>query len=187
MFRGDEPTADPVEGTVPLRRLACGSVLDGSPEIVVRPGQVSTYPEHSAVGRVPDQRPSVSLRRPAAHMDRWASAIRTGPRSTAQFGIHSVMVVPVRARGATLGIAVFVRHRRPEPFEDDDLVLAEEIVARAAVCIDNARRYTREHATALALQRSLLPRRLPGRRPSRWPPGTCPRAPASPWAATGST
>ena len=34
-------------------------------------------------------------------------------------------------------------------------------MARAAVCIDNARRYSREHATALALQRSLLPRRLP--------------------------
>jgi serine phosphatase RsbU (regulator of sigma subunit)/anti-sigma regulatory factor (Ser/Thr protein kinase) len=70
-------------------------------------------------------------------------------------------MVPIRARGATLGIALFVRHQRPEPFQDDDLVLAEEIVARAAVCIDNARRYSREHATALALQRSLLPRHLP--------------------------
>jgi serine phosphatase RsbU (regulator of sigma subunit) len=75
--------------------------------------------------------------------------------------IHSMMVVPVRARGATLGIATFMRHRRPEPFVDDDLVLAEEIVARAAVCIDNARRYTREHATALALQHSLLQQRQP--------------------------
>ncbi len=40
-------------------------------------------------------------------------------------------------------------------------MLAEEIVARAAVCIDNARRYTREHATALTLQHSLLQRRQP--------------------------
>ncbi len=34
-------------------------------------------------------------------------------------------------------------------------------MARAAVSIDNARRYTREHAVAVTLQRSLLPRALP--------------------------
>ena len=36
----------------------------------------------------------------------------------------------------------------PHPFEQDDLVLAEELAARAAVCVDNARRYTRERSTA---------------------------------------
>ncbi|MFF5185700.1 PP2C family protein-serine/threonine phosphatase [Streptomyces sp. NPDC000345] len=61
----------------------------------------------------------------------------------------------------TLGLAQFIRHRTAEPFNDDDLVLAEEIVARAAVSVDNARRYTRERRTALALQRSLLPERPP--------------------------
>jgi serine phosphatase RsbU (regulator of sigma subunit) len=71
------------------------------------------------------------------------------------------MAVPIRSRGAVLGVASFVRHQRSGAFEGDDLVLAEEIVARAAVCIDNARRYTREHATALALQHSLLPRHQP--------------------------
>jgi serine phosphatase RsbU (regulator of sigma subunit)/anti-sigma regulatory factor (Ser/Thr protein kinase) len=50
---------------------------------------------------------------------------------------------------------------KPEPFEDDDLSLASELAARAAVSIDNARRYTREHGMAVALQRSLLPRTLP--------------------------
>ena len=71
------------------------------------------------------------------------------------------MAVPLSARGAILGVAIFVRHQRPEPFDADDLALAGEIVGRAAVCIDNARRYTREHATALALQRSLLQQRPP--------------------------
>ena len=33
-----------------------------------------------------------------------------------------------------------------------------ELASRAAVCVDNARRYTRERITALTLQRSLLPR-----------------------------
>ncbi|WP_239396241.1 SpoIIE family protein phosphatase [Frankia sp. CiP3] len=76
-------------------------------------------------------------------------------------GIHSLMTVPLRARGDTLGVASFYRCARAGAFEEDDLSLAEELVARAAVCIDNARRYTHEHGLALALQRSLLPRGLP--------------------------
>ncbi|MFB7294015.1 SpoIIE family protein phosphatase, partial [Actinacidiphila glaucinigra] len=60
-------------------------------------------------------------------------------------------------RGTTLGAATFGRSRNPTPFQPDDLVLAEELAAHAAVCIDNARRFTHEHAAALALQRSLLP------------------------------
>lgn len=75
--------------------------------------------------------------------------------------IHSVLMVPVRARGVTLGLVHFLRHRTAEPFSEDDLLLAEEIVARAAVSVDNARRYTHERRTALTLQRSLLPERPP--------------------------
>jgi serine phosphatase RsbU (regulator of sigma subunit)/anti-sigma regulatory factor (Ser/Thr protein kinase) len=71
------------------------------------------------------------------------------------------MAVPLRARGTTLGVAVFVRHQHAESFGEDDLLLAEEITARAAVSIDNAYRYTRERSTAETLQRSLLPQRLP--------------------------
>jgi serine phosphatase RsbU (regulator of sigma subunit)/anti-sigma regulatory factor (Ser/Thr protein kinase) len=72
-----------------------------------------------------------------------------------------MMVVPLRARGTALGLAIFCRHRTADPFGEDDLWLAEELAARSAVCVDNARRYTRERATALALQRSLLPRHTP--------------------------
>ncbi|MFF3458810.1 SpoIIE family protein phosphatase [Streptomyces sp. NPDC002730] len=79
----------------------------------------------------------------------------------ADYGIHSMIAVPLRARGVILGVAMFWRSEKPEPFEDEDLSLAEELVARAAVSIDNARRYSREHTMAVALQRSLLPRGLP--------------------------
>ncbi|WP_237703047.1 SpoIIE family protein phosphatase [Candidatus Protofrankia datiscae] len=68
-------------------------------------------------------------------------------------------MVPLLARGTTLGLAVFLRHRTPDLFDTDDLLLAEEITARAALCIDNARRYTHERNTVLALQRSMLPQR----------------------------
>ncbi|MER5910405.1 ATP-binding SpoIIE family protein phosphatase [Streptomyces sp. NPDC001982] len=48
------------------------------------------------------------------------------------------------------------------PFEEDDLLLAEELVTWAALCLDNARQYARERTAALALQRNLLPHRASG-------------------------
>jgi PAS domain S-box-containing protein len=77
-------------------------------------------------------------------------------------GMHSLIIVPLRARGDVLGNAVFVRTEHPTPFTPEDLRLAEELAARAALSLDNARRYTRERAASLALQRHLLPRRLSG-------------------------
>ncbi|MFJ7586627.1 SpoIIE family protein phosphatase [Streptomyces sp. NPDC097617] len=75
--------------------------------------------------------------------------------------IHSLITVPLFARGAILGVASFYRSQSPAPYGDDDRSLAQELAARASLCIDNARRYTREHTLALSLQRSLLPRGLP--------------------------
>jgi serine phosphatase RsbU (regulator of sigma subunit) len=127
---------------------------------VIKPGQLTSYAEHSAVanslatGRPALYQSAEHIVTPLAAQDPAVSAL------TRQYGFHSLMVVPVRVRGATLGTTIFVRDRRPEPFDDDDLVLAEEITARAAICIDNARRYSRERDTAIALQRSLLGGRL---------------------------
>ncbi|GGT03658.1 SpoIIE family protein phosphatase [Streptomyces chromofuscus] len=75
---------------------------------------------------------------------------------------HAYLYVPVRARGITLGVVQFVRSGSPEPFDDEDVDLAEELAALAAVCVDNARRFTCERTAALTLQRSLLPRALAG-------------------------
>ncbi|MEU3305161.1 SpoIIE family protein phosphatase [Streptomyces sp. NPDC006678] len=77
-------------------------------------------------------------------------------------GMHSVMIVPIRAQHALLGVAVFARTKEPVPFQEVDLLLAEEFVGRAAVSLDNARRYCREETAALALQRNLLPQHLRG-------------------------
>ncbi|MFJ9552073.1 SpoIIE family protein phosphatase [Streptomyces erythrochromogenes] len=75
--------------------------------------------------------------------------------------VHSLIAVPLLARGVLLGIASFYRSQDPAPFGDDDRSLAQELAARAALCTDNARRFTRERTVALALQRSLLPQGLP--------------------------
>ncbi|MFJ1967757.1 SpoIIE family protein phosphatase [Streptomyces sp. NPDC087903] len=77
------------------------------------------------------------------------------------YGIHSLIAVPLRAGSQMLGVVSFWRSEKPEPFDAEERALAEELVTRAAVSIDNARRYTREHTMAVTLQRSLLPRSLP--------------------------
>ncbi|MET9048741.1 MULTISPECIES: SpoIIE family protein phosphatase [unclassified Streptomyces] len=77
-------------------------------------------------------------------------------------GMHSMMLVPIRVRRVLLGMALFIRTENPTPFQEDDVLLAEELVRRAAVALDNARQYCREQTAALALQHSLLPRRLSG-------------------------
>ncbi|WP_435190564.1 SpoIIE family protein phosphatase [Streptomyces sp. bgisy126] len=76
------------------------------------------------------------------------------------YGIHSLISAPLQARGVMLGVVDFWRSDNAS-FGPEDVAVAEELAARAAVSIDNARRYTREHTTATTLQRSLLPRVLP--------------------------
>ncbi|MER6061245.1 SpoIIE family protein phosphatase [Streptomyces sp. NPDC001792] len=75
--------------------------------------------------------------------------------------VHSLIAVPLVARGVVLGVAAFYRGRDPAPFGDDDRCLAHDLATRAALSIDNARRYTRERTMVLALQRSLLPQGQP--------------------------
>ncbi|MFI0722345.1 SpoIIE family protein phosphatase [Streptomyces sp. NPDC021224] len=71
--------------------------------------------------------------------------------------VQSTLVVPMVARDTVLGLVQFSRAKGSEPFAERDRMLAEELAARAAIFIDNARLYRREHERALILQRSLLP------------------------------
>ncbi|MGW0694927.1 SpoIIE family protein phosphatase [Streptomyces sp. NPDC002738] len=71
---------------------------------------------------------------------------------------HSVVMAPLSARGLLLGTVVVWRIEQPEAFGQEDADLLEAIASRAALSVDNARRYTREHRAAVALQQRLLPR-----------------------------
>ncbi|MCX5064072.1 MULTISPECIES: SpoIIE family protein phosphatase [unclassified Streptomyces] len=146
---------------IEMRRAAHGSVNPGTPEAVLKPGQLEVYPDGSpqADSLVAGRTIVASLSSGA--LDKWLSWHKTRAERVRDYGIHATMSVPIQARGLTLGVTVLTRFRRPDPFTADDVLLAEEITARAAVCIDNARRFSRERETALALQRSLLPRSLP--------------------------
>jgi PAS domain S-box-containing protein len=144
-----------------LRRVACQSVLPGCPEAVVRPGTVAAYPDTSAAAECLISGGPLIQQVTDQGLSTWEKQTPRRAEHMRRFGFHSVLAVPMRARGITLGVATFSRHRNPEPFEHDDLLLGQEITARAALSIDNARRFSRERDTALTLQSSLLPQRLP--------------------------
>ncbi|GAA0920651.1 SpoIIE family protein phosphatase [Streptomyces thermoalcalitolerans] len=148
---------DPEPGSV-LRRTAYGGVREDAPLHPVD-GRIRFAPSSPQAHSLRTRRPVLEPRLEAA-LDRRAQ----NPGSTEQVleaGPHSLIAVPVRAGNLLLGLVSFWRSPGKEPFDADELALAEELVARAAVSIDNARRYTREHGLAVALQRSLLPRSLP--------------------------
>ncbi|MEW2448190.1 SpoIIE family protein phosphatase [Streptomyces parvulus] len=85
-------------------------------------------------------------------------------RSLASGGLvldNTTLVVPLRAGNGLLGLVTFIRDAEQAAFDGGEVALADELVARTAVSIDNARRFTRERIAALALQRQLLPQQLP--------------------------
>ncbi|MFD5034229.1 SpoIIE family protein phosphatase [Streptomyces sp. NPDC058220] len=137
-------------GSARLRRVAFASAVSDAP--LTGPGDPGdgeyVPPEVGAVHRFPFSSPS-------------ASALRTGrvqsiPGEAGSL-VQSTLAVPMVAHDTVIGLVQFSRTKGSEPFGERDRALAVELAARAAVCIDNARLYRREHERALILQRSLLP------------------------------
>jgi PAS domain S-box-containing protein len=77
------------------------------------------------------------------------------------FGFRSVMIVPMVARGRTLGTITFVSGRSGRRYDESDLALAEEVARRCATSLENARLYSDHAYIAKTLQQSLLPSELP--------------------------
>ncbi|MFF4362050.1 SpoIIE family protein phosphatase [Streptomyces sp. NPDC001604] len=161
---GAEEHPAPRELDVALRRVAHGSVTEGTPEAAVRIGDTDFYPSFSPPAKALRAGRAVLSHAGEPDFMRWVAErnARAPAGSPHRRGVHSMLAVPLRARGTTLGVAVAVRIANPDNYGGDDAVLAEELASRAAVCIDNARRFCRERTTALALQHSLLPKGLPG-------------------------
>jgi hypothetical protein len=78
-----------------------------------------------------------------------------------EVGLRSVLLVPLRARGRTLGVLTLVMAESRRRFGDSDREFAEQIADRAAVAVDNARLATARREIAVTLQRSLLPDAVP--------------------------
>ncbi|MET7695400.1 SpoIIE family protein phosphatase [Streptomyces sp. NPDC005483] len=158
----EPPTA--LEGDIVLRRVAHGSAHEGTPEAAVHLGETDVYVASSPPARALRGGRAALSQAGEPDFMRWVTERNTRAPAGRSYrkGVHSVLAVPLKARGTTLGVVVAVRIAHPDDFGGDDAVLGEELASRAAVCIDNARRFARERTTALALQNSLLPRGLPG-------------------------
>ena len=74
-----------------------------------------------------------------------------------QIGLRSAIVVPLRARQQVLGALSLFTDGSGRSFDEDDVSMAADLARRAALTVDNARLYSREHEVAEQLQRSLLP------------------------------
>ncbi|GAA3116177.1 hypothetical protein GCM10020254_73660 [Streptomyces goshikiensis] len=72
-------------------------------------------------------------------------------------GLAGIVIAPLVARGTVQGVTMFGRSAARPAFADEDLSLAGELASRAALCLDNARLYSRVQDIALTLQRALLP------------------------------
>ncbi|MEU3450752.1 SpoIIE family protein phosphatase [Streptomyces thermolilacinus] len=160
---GGEPAPD---ASGRLYRAALSCVTEKPPPSARRPdGEVVFPPDPPQARCLRERRPVLETDMAAARAQGEARGAGTGPEAGAggspESDAHSLMVVPLGARGAVLGVVSLWRAYRPEPFEEDDLTLAAEFAARAAVSIDNARRYTQQRTAALSLQRSLLPADVP--------------------------
>ncbi|NUU25227.1 MAG: SpoIIE family protein phosphatase [Streptomycetaceae bacterium] len=153
VLRGDEPAATVSR----MRRLASRGAHGDLFYPVDR--QIAFAPDSPVARTVADGH--AALVSALAESAEWRAQDPEHVAGLVAHGVHSLIVVPLRARGAVLGLACFWRGQTPEAFDGDDASFAEELGARAAVSIDNARRYTREHTMAATLQRSLLPRGLP--------------------------
>ncbi|MEU9114036.1 SpoIIE family protein phosphatase [Streptomyces sp. NPDC048483] len=158
VLSGGEPPAGSYREAPELRRVALAGVREDHP--LYQAGELHTYPATApmATGFVTGRPVLVTDLRT---MDDWRAEDPERFRRVVEHGCRSLVTVPLQARGVLLGVTNFWRTRERPPFEEGDLSLAEEMAARAAVCIDNARRFTREHAMAVTLQHSLLPRGLP--------------------------
>ncbi|MGA5729378.1 SpoIIE family protein phosphatase [Streptomyces seoulensis] len=157
VLRGDVPAVESLGRDLLLRCAGFRSVRSANGHravevgCVMEPGLTSQYKEVLTEGR------PVLI----TEHDR-APAGKSGQEVAQANGAHSKMAVPLAARGGMLGLARFYRGRGTAPFTEDDLRLATELTRHTALCLDNARLYTRERSVARILQLSLRPAHVPG-------------------------
>ncbi|MFF9649528.1 SpoIIE family protein phosphatase [Streptomyces sp. NPDC014622] len=154
MFQGDEPPKLAGAGLWYLRRAAIVSATGSVPSSLLQPGKpVPPLPDPPVLRKLRCGETVLASVQEA----REQLGPELAPLFVPEHG-HSVLYAPLFARGLLLGAVVVWRTEYPDPFVEEDRKLLTEIASRAALGVDNARRYTREHRAAVTLQQRLLPR-----------------------------
>ncbi|MCG8967833.1 MULTISPECIES: SpoIIE family protein phosphatase [Streptomyces] len=157
VVKGRRSTLGPAEPAV-IRALAVQAA--NAPEALRAadpPGQVARYgPDRLVTECVRTARPVMVTQVTDDDLTRIARSPEAA-ELLRRAGVHSYLAVPLIARGEVLGALDLKRTGNPLPFDEDDLLLARELAARAALQIDNARWYQNARDAALTLQRSMLP------------------------------
>jgi CHASE3 domain sensor protein/anti-sigma regulatory factor (Ser/Thr protein kinase) len=150
------PDALPGAGTPAWRRIALAGIRSDPP--LDRVGTPIT-PTASQLSRSPSG--DVAFVADLGASPAWRSRDPDHADRLLAYGMHSLIAVPLNAHGVLIGAITFWRSHDTAPFSHDDLADTKEMAAMTAIVLDNATRYDRERATAVALQRSLLPQHLP--------------------------
>ncbi|MEU6879656.1 SpoIIE family protein phosphatase [Streptomyces sp. NPDC046712] len=160
LARGDDPGMG-LDGGVALRRLGKAPLTgSGVTDILAPLGRTLDFPAAAPYTQALSRRQPFLLARLDDEAIAPAARHTSRPAQLVELGVHSFMMAPLFARDLVLGVATFYRTRPIGPFTSDDVTLAGELAGRAALSIDNARLYHREHDTALTLQRSMLPQHI---------------------------
>ena len=157
LVAGEELPADSPDGSQLLRRLAVAYDDSNSAWDAVFPtGEILRYPPGTPYTECMATGKPVRLKMGSDQAARIATSWLRRP--VAQLLANtSLLLLPLAARDVTLGFVVCTRKDSYRAFDAYDTEIGMEFASRAAIFIDNARRYSRERATAVTLQRSLLP------------------------------
>jgi hypothetical protein len=154
----DELPSHGPDGSLPLRRIALlHDRKDPAWEATFPTGEILRYPLKSPYYRCMDTgAPVLEATISKSQATDLAKAWRRKPVAKLLSGA-SMLLLPLIARGTILGFLACTRQEGFRRFDAYDVEIGMDFASRAAVFFDNARRYSREHATALTLQRSMLP------------------------------
>lgn len=141
------------------RRIASGTILPPPATELVSGVETVRYPPGSVIHDMLRTGRAISAVVDEEFLDRTV-VIESRARILAESGLACILVAPLIARGTVQGIAMFGRSGDRPAFTPDDVSLAGELASRAAICLDNARLYSRVQDIALTLQRALLPSAL---------------------------
>lgn len=178
VLRGAEPPEPPLGPETSLRCAAVRLAAAGPDTPCVEGGTRVVSLRTPQARALSDLEPRLV---PVDGESAWLPAAPEHALAVRAAGAHSLLLVPLALRGAVLGVLSLYRCAGSPAYHPSDVATGAALGGRAALSLDNARRYARDHTIASIMQRHLLPQRdthtlaldtahayLPGRNSGCW-------------------